>query len=232
MNADLQTIERLRPEPEALDPRWSAQVVGDILAQPTRHRRRHGGRVAAGAAALVLATAGGAYAAGLIPEFITDGLNQVSTGDVSSQKLLADVSLPDGRRVGIWAAKDEHGDRCRAIAEDWNGRNASPAAAFECGPNTPRVDALWSSGSSDPEQGDPPAYLIVYGQSPSQSARSVHIVGNNIELRTPVDPSTGGFGTRIPIPLQPITQAQAPMLTLNFLDRNGTAMASIVLKDD
>lgn len=229
MTTSLDTIRRLRPRPEQLNPEWSAATLADILGAPIPSQRRRARRIVAGTAALVLATAGAAYATGLVPKFVTQGFGQVSAGDVTSERLIADMTLPDGRRVGVWTAQSEDGERCRAIAADWNGDDASLSSSFECGPNTPRVDYLWTSAGYPIGETSPPAYLVVFGERPNPEVTAIHLTGSEIDMTMPVNQTTGGFGEAVPIP--PRNDLKTPAMTIEFLDSNGHRVASTILAD-
>lgn len=233
MTNHLRTIERLRPKPSSLDTAWSSATLNRILAPAAPRKRRRTRWIATGAAGLVLVTAGGAYAAGLVPEFVSRGFGQVSTSNVTDQQLVTDLRLPDGRRVAVWTGHDQAGDRCRAIADDWDGRNTSEASSFECRSRIPAVDYLWTSASYRNGDTPSPAYLVVFGVRPDPTATTVRITGPDFDITTPVDATSDGFGTNIPVPPRPDDQADTPtpVMHIDFLNAKGTVVAAKVLQD-
>lgn len=221
-------VTRTRPEVEGLDPEWSATVLQTVLSDtrsaPPRRRVR---RIVTATAAAVVLTGGVAYATGFVPDFVRAGFGDVSTTDITGERFIADFRAPDGRRIGIWFAKNKEGLLCEAIVEDLDGKESGRGSLYSCGYRQEFVANFgWTMGSSDQE-----STLYLYGERPDRTVTAVHATGQNYDITIPVDPTTGGWAQAVPqFPAEPEDTFRT-IATVRFLNADGAVVKTKVLTE-
>lgn len=231
----MKMLDDLRPDVRPLDPQWSAQTLAAILSEPVpvpvRQRPRRLA-VAAVAALGVLGAGGAAVAGGWVPESILAAFEDLDEHsqeafDVSGVRPIADFMIPDGTRYTVWRGMNAAGGSCEAIRED-RPDNPDDGLSIGCfsGDSADRYEALRFGWVQLPEaegQQQNPMYYLAYGESPSDDATSVEIVGDGTEVVLPIDPVTRGFGGNLP---DYQASGGLPDLTFTFRDAAGNVVAS------
>lgn len=219
-------ITRLRPEPEPLDPTWSATTLESILAEPlptrTPWRRRHAATFGAVALATVLGAGGAAWTTGMLtgtddeaPSGVPELVLRWGGAELAAKfRILTDVTLPDGTGFVTWQAKDHLHD-CIGFAhfpvgatrdDGWNGGAGCGEGELPVGLVPIKVAVVANEARVfDTVDGPDPTYWypVVHGTT-ATSATSVHITGTfawtgrSMDLVLPVDPATGGFAGALP----------------------------------
>ncbi len=116
-------VDQMRPDLPALDAECSSCESNSILATPRRPHRRLK-RVALGAASLVLATGGAAYATGNIPAFIEQEFDYISTSGVHDMHRIASFTVNSRsavREFHVCRAINDAGDIC-SVTHEADGR--------------------------------------------------------------------------------------------------------------
>lgn len=231
----MNTLESLRPQPQPLDPAWSATTLESILAEPVAHvpasRSRRRLAISAAVAAGLVGIGGVAYASGLVPDSVRaafDDLDRHSGEDfdVSGIASIADFTLPDGTRYTVWRGTNASGGSCEAIREDRPGDEHDDfGVGCYFGDSADRYDQLKFGWAQLPERaGEPqnPMHYLAYGEATDAEARSVRIVGDGTAVTLPIDPVTGGFGGNLPGYVA--TEGTLPDLTFTFRDAAGRVL--------
>lgn len=179
-----------------------------------------------------LGLGGVAYAAGLVPEFVTDAFDELDAVspdafDVTGIKPIAAFDLPDGTAVTVWRGTNESGGSCEAIREDRAGEDEDQfgASCFD-GSDRDFYERITFSQVQKPEApgaAQNAMYFIAYGDAPSREATRVRIVGNGTDVTVPVDATTAGFGGHL-TSLVPPPDGEVVELTLTFLDARGSTI--------
>ena len=194
----------LRPpvvEPESV---WSERELARILAD--RPASRHGMRRRLLVPAVVViglaATAGGAYAAGLVPSVITDRLDDAGSADpigrVGPSRMLLDLRLTDGTHVQIWRADNAAGGECEVVTKNLAAGAKPGDFGLTCWAGPPyRVSSVGILRTEDSDYDDLP---VLYGERPDAlaAASSVRIAGPGVATTLPIDDATHGFGVELP----------------------------------
>lgn len=230
------TIDQFRPEARPLDPEWSTATLQSILSSdhtPPVPARTMGRRLAlvSAATAGALGLGGVAYAAGLVPPFITEHLDWISSSDVSDVHEVATFSIErDGktRTLEVWRGTDTNGQSCTAVVEAKG--EFGPELGGNCGDYP--TDA-WFDTSSEGYQGTindtpPPATYFVYGEPGLAGVVSVRVTGQGFSHSAPVDPRTGGYALAIPELDRGVTGEFA---TVEFLDADGEVLGTRTLSE-
>lgn len=231
----LDVVNRLKPEPTALDAQWSASTRGSITATPTASRgtSRSSRRLVwvAGAAAALTLTGGAAWAVGMVPPFVSDIFGDVNSDEWGATEpvLIADLTLPNGTRFAVWRSDAADGGRCEAVAQDWDGKTDPLALSAGCSMEPETTAELTSYSppfvSSQADEGpDPTAVVpIVYGQVDATKVHTVTVTTETQTLTLDVDPDTGGFAARLP--------QQTAHVTVRYLADTGEVVDTERLED-
>lgn len=232
----MNTVERLRPEPQPLDPAWSASTLERIFSDESRpgpskaKRRRPRMIVLAGAgAAAVLGAGGVAYASGLVPSIISNELDWISSSSVTDIHEVASFTVTrDGetRAFEIWRGTNEDGLSCSAVLEA-DGKFGPDFGGY-CGDYP--TDAWFDRTTVSYKMGDepPPATYFVYGEPERRDVTRVRVTGDGFEHRTTVDRTTGGYAVAIPELGQGVSGHFA---TVEFLDATGNVIGTRELRE-
>lgn len=236
MTNDLHAIERLRPEPVALDQEWSARVLRDIVDQPMQVTRRHTSRRRWALAGVAVATglgSGMAYAGNGVPAWVQSSLNSFAGdqghGDVDLVKIV-EFTAPDGNRVAAWRGTAADGQVCEVLADNFTDEDKALASTYHCRPSADEaLLARWTTVSRPfrvGEQADPDTtFAYVYGQFPD--AERVAVIGPDFRRESPVDDKTGGYYVLLPH-RTPGSTAEF----VKFLDANGAVIRTVDLEDE
>lgn len=206
--------------------------VAERAAAHPAARRSKSRRLATASAFTVgaLGLGGVAYAAGLVPQFVTDAfdtLDQTSPEafDVTGIKPIADFALPDGTAVTVWRGKNAQGGSCEAVREDRKGEadDNFQASCFD-GDSRGYYERLTFSQiqkQEAPGEAQHPMYFIAYGEAPSPDATQVRITGGGTDVTVPVDATTAGFGSYL-TDLAPPADGELVELTFTFVNAQGS----------
>lgn len=235
MNAN-QTIRQIRPDVEHLDPAWSTQTLERITHAPatSRPRMNKGIKAAALTAAALVGTGGAAYAAGLIPEFITREFDWISPSQVHDEHLVGSFELPTGegvRTFEVWRAVNDSGATCTVVLEE--KAKFGPTFGGACAQDPAQAWFGWTTESAKSSEPMPPAALYVYGEPDSAAVRQVRVHGTGFTHTVDIDPETGGFALAVPeITSDTWTERAGQVVaTVDFLDENGLRIGSQTLHD-
>jgi hypothetical protein len=162
----------LRPAAIQPDPVWSERELVRILAdRPTPGRsirRRVLVPLVVGIGLGV--TAGGAYAAGLVPSVITDPLNDPGSdpiGTVGPSRLLLDLRLINGTHLQIWRADNAAGGECQVVTKNLAAGAHPGDFGLECWAGPPyRTSSIGILHIEDSDYNDLP---VLYGERPETS---------------------------------------------------------------
>lgn len=229
-------VESLRPEVRPLDAEWSATTLEAILSSHTQSpshskptRRRFA--LVGAATAAVLGVGGVAYATGLVPGFVDDELDWISTSDVADVHEVASFSLESHgktRAFEIWRGTNEDGMSCAAVLEAEG--QFGPNFGGYCGDNP--TDA-WFDRTSEPYTGTindapPPSTYFVYGEPDVAGVTSVRVFGKGFDHSVAVDRTTGGYAVAIP---ELGNGLSGHFATVQFLDPSGTVVGTRQLSE-
>lgn len=227
-------IDQMRPETPELEPEWSASTLRSILATPQRKpSRRWLPRLALGAAGLMVATSGVAYATDNVPAFIADNFDWVSPSKIQDMDKVASFSLEAAgstRDFDIFRARNADGEVCTMIQAKVDGvLNEQGDGDVTCGEEE-HLDGWFEftpeSGLIDEPM--PNSTLYVWGTRTSSKVTAVRAFGEGFSHTVPIEKKTGGFATAIPEVILPDhgEVAGRTIATLEFLDADGNVVGT------
>lgn len=232
----MNTIERLRPDARPLDAEWSASTLEAILSSqvpesPHRNSKARRFALVGAATAAILGVGGVAYATGLVPDFIADELDWISSSEISDVHEVASFSFDsDGetRSFEIWRGTNDDGMSCTAVLEAEG--NFGPEFGGNCGDNP--TDA-WFDRTSESYKGTindapPPSTYFVYGEPEVASVTTVRVFGDGFDHSVAVDPATGGYAVAVPELGQGVSGNFA---TVEFLGTDGSVLGTRELSE-
>ena len=196
---NVETIHRLRPHLESLDPSWSHETLTTILAAPQdraggRSRRRRIALVSAALVGIALGAGTAAAAAGVITpadwlhSFSQDSARDVGT--IGAPSLVAEFTTTTGRDLAFWTATTSTGESCFVASLDGVG-------------NAPTADAI-AHGCDPAPSARPGGFFkdadgpMVYGVAPYDAATHVRVTGDGVDSTLPVRPDSHGYGAALP----------------------------------
>ncbi len=222
----MNVLDEIRPRAEHLTDEHSSAMLRSVLATAPLRRKPRWNRTAALSVFGIVFAGGTAFAAGLVPEIVSDRFHQLRGGEDSwsypiyRERLIADVPLSNGRRARVWHA-DTTGGQCEI--RDMTGEVTKPED-FGVG------CSLWGYGAekSDPERGghwqtslDGPA--VVYGDFRGVTAdvASAEIEGPGWSRSFPV--LNKAFAGEVP------AGADGDRIRFTYLDARGVPIATKVV---
>jgi hypothetical protein len=210
----------LRPPAVKPEPAWSERELARILSDRPAPRRRIRRRLLMPVVIVVglAATAGGAFAAGLVPSVITDRLNDADSdaiGRVGPSRLLVDLRLSDGTHVQIWRADNAAGGKCEVVTKNLAAGAKPGDFGLTCWAGPPYV--VSSVGILHTEDSDYDDLPVLYGERPDNlaGASSVRVSGPGWAATLAIDKTTNGFGIELP------PTRQGATFTATYLDVAG-----------
>lgn len=229
-----QTLEQIRPTVEPVDATWSARTLHDITRAPAprpRHRRL---RIAAVSTVALLGTGGVAYAAGVVPAFVTQQLDWISPSDVRHERRVASFSVPTeeaDRTFEIWRGENRAGQTCTVVHEA-DGR-FGPTFDGACAEDPARAWFGWTAESSKVNEPMPAATLYVYGEPGDSHVRQVRVEAAGFTRTAEVDRTSGGYAVAIPeVTSDSWTERAGQVVaTVDFLDAKGLTLSSHIVRD-
>lgn len=230
-----QIVDQMRPEPVTLDPQWSASSLRSILGSPhTPRSQRRLRPVVLGAAGLVLASGGIAYATGNVPAFIEEGFDEISPSSVHDVRRIASFTLASGsstREFEVFRATNDDGETC-IITHEADGR-FGPSDDGACAVDP--VDGWfgWTAESARVGESFPDSTLYIYGERPTTAVTRVRAYGAGFDHTMRVNPLTGGFATAVPeVTLDEHGEvAGRTIATLDYLGADGNVIDSKSIKE-
>lgn len=230
------TIRRIRPDVEPLDAAWSAHTLQRITQTPAtgRPRSRRGLKAIALTAATLVGTGSAAYAAGLVPAFITQEFDWISSSQVHDERRVASFEVPTGegvRTFEVWRAVNDNGETCTVILEEQ--ARFGPTFGGACAQDPAEAWFGWTTESGKASEPMPPATLYVYGEPDNAAVQQVRVHGTGFTHTTDIDPDTGGYAVAVPeITSDAWTERAGQVVaTVDFLDENGLQVDSQTLRD-
>ena len=222
----MKTIDQLRPPVRPLDVEWSATTLEAILSShaPTSSPSSKSRRVAlvGAVAAAVIGVGGVAFATGLVPGFVTDELDRISSSDLSGVHEVASFSLDSNglnRSFEIWRGTNNDGMSCTAVLEA--GGRFGPQFGGSCG-DWP-IDAWYDATSESSKIGEvmPESTIFIFGEPEMTGVTDVRVFGEGFDHTVAVDPDTGGYAVAIPeLPPAP----RGHFATVTFLSADGSVL--------
>ncbi len=162
----MNVLDEIRPRTEHLTDEHSNAMLRSVLATAPLRRKPRWNRTAALSVFGILFAGGTAFAAGLVPEIVTDRFQQIRGGEdswaypIHRERLVADVPVSNGRHARVWYADTTDG---QCVIQDMTGGVTRPEN-FGVG------CSLWGSGSEkrDPRRGthwqtSPDGPAVIYG---------------------------------------------------------------------
>lgn len=231
-----QTIERIRPGVEHLDPAWSAHTLQRITQDPGSRspRSRRGLKAIALTAATLVGTGTAAYAAGLVPAFITEEFDWVSPSRVHNERLVGSFEVPAGESVRtfkVWRAVNDSGETCTVVLE----RETRFGPIFDGGCTQAPTQAWfgWTSEYAKSSEPMPPATLFIYGEPENSAVQQVRVHGTGYSHTTEINPVKGGYAVAVPeITSDAWTERAGQVVaTVDFLDGSGRKIGVQTLRD-
>ncbi|VXB65829.1 hypothetical protein [Nocardioides sp. AX2bis] len=234
------TVSRLAPTPQELDPQWSTTALARILAeQPTAPPRRRRRVVALSASGLLALTAGAGTAFALsgpgevVKEAILGFAESPDTtgyglGRLEDPLLVAEFDDRTGH-FALWIAGSSTGKTCYAVSHGegaWDGTGVPTEDQLEygCDPLVVGPDGRSTLLVTRPDQlggfFDDQRNPIVYGVSPYADAVAVRVTGDGVDRTLPVRPDSLGYGAALP------EAASTRAVRLTFLDAAGVELGS------
>jgi hypothetical protein len=210
----------LRPAVVEPEPDWSQRELARILAESPAGRRsiRRRFLVPVVIGIGLTATAGGAYAAGLVPSVITDRLNDAGSdpiGRVGPARSLLDLRLSDGTHLQIWRADNAVGGKCEVVTKNLAAGARPEDFGLTCWAGPPyQVSSIGVLRTEDSDYDDLP---VLYGERPADltSATAVRISGQEVEATLSIDATTRGFGIELP------PTRQGATFEVTYVDESG-----------
>jgi hypothetical protein len=214
-------LAALRPSHTDPDPAWSEHELARIMADQTTPGRRSIRRrvlVPLVVGIALAATAGVAYAAGLVPSIITDRLDDAGSdplGRVGPSRLLLDMRLSDGTHLQIWRADNAAGGECEVVTKNLAAGAHPGDFGLTCWAGPPARTS--SIGILRPEDSDYNDLPVLYGERPEDLTRatSVHISGPGVDTTLEIGRKNGGFGRELPPTRRGVT------FIVTYLDTSG-----------
>jgi hypothetical protein len=226
----MDVLTSIRPRAEHLDEATSNALLDHVVGSPRRARRRWGLWLSGASIGVVLA-AGGAAAAGLVPDVVSDRFQQIR-GDsggwpdpVTGERLVVDVPLSNGQVARVWHA-DTVGGGCEI--RSMSARVTRPEdMGVGCGRwNTPD-DQLWFDLSGDVWQERPSGPAVAYGDlgwpampPAARTVTRVRVEGPGWTRLAEVDSRRHTWGLEVP------AVAPGDVLRLVYLDAAGRVVAT------
>lgn len=230
------TIQRIRPDIEPLDSAWSQDTLQRITQAPAtqRLRSRRGLKAVALTAATLLGTGSAAYAAGLVPAFITAELDWISPSQVYDERRVASFEVQAGegqRTLEVWRADNGNGETCTLTLE--KRARFGPSFDGACAQDPTKAWFGWTGESAKATEPMPPATLYVYGEPNNPAVQQVRVHGTGFTHTTDVDPDTGGYALAVPeITSDAWTERAGQVVAIvDFLDESGLQVDSHTLRD-
>ena len=229
------TIREIRPEAEPLDADWSALTLREITrVRPRTRRPRRGLKALAVTTVAVLGTGTAAYAAGLVPDFIADQFEPISTSQVHDVRRVASFDLPaagGARTFDVWRAANDRGQTCH-VAYEAQGR-FGPSFDGACGPDPEPAWFGWTSEAWRSSEPEPDATLYVYGEPGDPGVRGVRVRAAGFVHAAEVDPDTGGYAVGVPEVTRSTWTERAGQVVavVDFLDERGDRIGRHVVRD-
>lgn len=233
------TITALAPAPEPFDPLWSQATLADIVSvdrtetsPPRKGRRRVVIGIAAGCLILSTATAVAAGGPGEVVKAVITAFGQQPNTTANHLGVLHDPLLGAKFQTArgtfaFWVATSSSGTVCYAFSDgQWNGKGnpTKDQLDYGCG------GELYVGPGEPPQELKRPDQLggffkdtsgpVVYGISPYPDAVTVRVQGAGVDRELPVREDSHGYGAALP------AAAQAPAVTVTFLDADGQTLGS------
>jgi hypothetical protein len=229
------TLQQIRPDVEPFDPAWSAETLSRITQGPTTRRSHRRLRIAALTTAVVMGTAGAAYATGVVPALISHEFGNLSTSKIHDEHRVASFTLGSGdtlRTFRVWRGTNGRGDSCAVVVEA-HGRSGSPLFGGGCHPDAVEAWFGYTTEASAISEPTRPLVMYVYGEPASSAVRQVRVHGEGFNHITEVDPRTGGYAVAIPegSTASHVERAGQVVAFVDFLDGDGHQVATHTLRD-
>jgi hypothetical protein len=218
-------LNEIRPRVEYLTDERSLGMLNAVLSSGQRRRKARWNRVAAFGLCGVIVTGGTAYASGLVPDIVTDRFQQIRGGQdgwpdpIYGERLIADVSLSNGRHARVWYANTTDG---QCVIRDMTGTVTRPED-FGVG------CARWGHGSeqTDPRRGvlwptpkDGPA--VVYGDFRGVTADVARVQVAGPDWTRSFAVTNGAFSGEVP------SDVEGDRVRFTYLNAVGEEVASKV----
>ena len=219
----MNVLDEIRPRAEYLTDERSLEMLNAVLFSRQRRRKLRWSRVAAFGLCGAFVTGGTAYATGLVPDIVTDRFQQIRGGQdgwpdpIYGERLVADVSLSNGKHARVWYADTTDG---QCVIRDMTGTVTRPED-FGVG------CARWGYGSeqTDPRRGvhwqtSADGLAVVYGDFRGVTAdvARVQVAGPGWTKSFRV--GDGAFGGEVP------AGVDGDRIHFTYLDARGEEIAS------
>ena len=182
----------------------------------------------------VIGTGGVAYAAGMVPAFISEEFEWISPAEVHGERRVASFNVSAGDRVRtfqVWRADNDQGETCTVTVEA-QGR-FGPSFDGACAQDPALGWFGWTAESSKITEPMPAATLYVYGEPADSAVRQMRVHGESFTNTADVDPVTGGYVVAVPevTSTSHIERAGQVVATVSFLDETGQQLDSHTVRN-
>lgn len=223
-------LTSIRPRAEHLDDATSRALLDRVVRSPRRARRRWALWLSGAGVGVVLA-AGGATAAGLVPDVVSDRFQQIRGGDdgwpdpVTGERLVVDVPLSNGQVARVWHA-DTVGGGCEIRTMSAHVTRPEDMGVG-CGRWSGADERLWFDLVGDVWEESPTGPAVAYGDlgwaampPAARTVTRVRIDGPGWTRLADVDARRRTWGLEVPV------VAPGDVVRLVYLDAAGSVVVT------